>query len=109
MTAPSYTSVDVENVVVGSTMPQISQPVKTLRVDGKDVQIIFDLSLTNLIDDVSADVSYYGSALPGTSETATEWRIMKKTVSGTVTSYQWANGSAAFNVRWDQRASYSYS
>jgi len=109
MTAPLYTSVDVENVVVGSTMPQVSQPVKTLRVAGKDVQIISDLSFTNKIDDVSSSVAYYGAALPGTLVTAAEWRIMKKTVVTTVTTYAWANGSSDFNCIWNNRATYTYS
>jgi hypothetical protein len=60
-------------------------------------------------DDVSASVVYYGFAQAGTATSAASWKIQKKTVSGTLTTYTFANGSPDFIAIWDNRASYSYS
>ncbi len=60
-------------------------------------------------DDVDSTTSYYGFALPGTATANGAWRIQKKTVSGTVTSYLFADGNTDFDNVWDDRASLSYS
>lgn len=60
-------------------------------------------------DDASASVSYFGTALPGTATSAAAWRIMKKNVSGAITSYTYAAGSTEFTQIWDNRAGLAYS
>jgi len=67
------------------------------------------LNLSAAIDEVSASVSYIGHSLPGMSTSSPEWRIMKLTVSGSLTRQTFAEGSADFDKIWDNRASYTYS
>ena len=53
---------------------------------------------------------YVGWAAPGTATSASTWRIMKVTWSGSnPTNVKWADGDAKFDNVWDNRASYSYS
>lgn len=73
-----------------------------------DVQVMSDVCFDILQDDASATVSYYGFAAPGTATTAATWRIMRKSVSGNVTSYRYADGTDTFIKVWDNRASYTY-
>jgi hypothetical protein len=61
------------------------------------------------IDEVSDSVAYYGWAVPGTPTSDSKWRIMKKSVSGNVTSYLFADGNSKFDNIWDNRASLTYS
>lgn len=67
-----------------------------------------DTSEDQIIDDVSASVSYYGFAFAGTATSAASWRIKKKTVSGAITRYSWADGTDANTKVWDDRATYTY-
>lgn len=66
------------------------------------------IAYTTLIDEVSASVSYYGFALPGTATSAASWKIMKKSVSGAVTTYAFAGSAATFVNVWNNRAALSY-
>ena len=61
------------------------------------------------IDDVSATVSYYGYAVPGTADSESSWRIMRITVSGTETKIEYAGGNTNYNSVWNDRLGYSYS
>lgn len=62
-----------------------------------------------LIDEIDASTSYFGFANPDTLTSEASWAIMKKTVSGTVTTYAWADGDTDYNNIWDNRTSLSYS
>jgi len=62
-----------------------------------------------IIDDASSTVSYYGWAQIGSATSSAVWRIMKKTISSTITTYTWADGNTSFDNIWDNRASLSYS
>lgn len=62
-----------------------------------------------LQDEVSDSEAYYGFAAPGSSTASASWKIIKKSVSGTVTSYMYANGSDSYTNIWTVRASLSYS
>lgn len=59
-------------------------------------------------DGASSPTLYYGEAAPGSSESASVWRIQRINTSSGVT-IQWAGGSAAYNQAWSSRASLSYS
>jgi hypothetical protein len=62
------------------------------------------------IDFVSDTVLYKGEAAVGSSETSPVWRIHKVVMgSDSDVTETWANGSAAYDKRWDNRASYIYS
>ena len=88
-------------------------PVRTTEIAsganaGKQVQHVFiDSLFISRQDDVSASVSYYGWAVPGTSVASALWRIMKKDVSGTETFYLFADGNTDFDNVWDNRAALS--
>ena len=59
--------------------------------------------------DVEGVFTYIGEAEPGTDRTLALWRIkrVEDFVDGDV-EILWANGSAAFDKIWDDRATYSY-
>lgn len=61
------------------------------------------------VDNVSESVKYYGWAPLGVDEDKNGWRIMRETVSGTVTKREYANGSMDFAFAWSKRADYTYS
>jgi hypothetical protein len=61
------------------------------------------------IDDASATVTYFGYAVPGTTDDAAAWGIKRMTVVGTETLIEYANGNTDLNSVWNNRASLSYS
>lgn len=61
------------------------------------------------IDQASATVTYIGQAAPGTATSAASWRIQRMSVSGTVTTFEYADGDLNFNNVWDNRAALTYS
>lgn len=79
------------------------------RSDGRRFKKVQSVPLSTLIDKVSDNVTYFGFAKPGTSTSEPYWRIMKKNVSGSVTSFTFANGADTFVNVWTNRASLSYS
>lgn len=60
------------------------------------------------VDFVGADVIYKGEAAPGSTFDQAAWRIVKIQFIGEDVSNKWANGSAAFDKVWNNRASYTY-
>lgn len=62
-----------------------------------------------IIDKATADVNYFGFALPGTATSAAAWRIQKLTVTGDISTFEWADGNGNLDNVWDARASLSYS
>lgn len=70
---------------------------------------VVDGPLSERIDVASATVTYIGEAVVGTLGSASTWRIQRVTVSGAVTSIEWADGNANADNVWDDRASLSYS
>lgn len=66
-------------------------------------------NFTKLIDEPSSTVCYIGRASIGTATSESLWQIKRISVSGNITSVEWANGDDAFNQIWDNRASLSYS
>lgn len=61
------------------------------------------------IDEASASVTYFGWARPGAGDNAPSWRILKMSVSGSVTSFRWAAGTSDYTNIWSGRAGFSYS
>ena len=61
------------------------------------------------VDEVSSSLTYIGEAAVGADETKPVWRISRITVSGSVTSVHYANGSTSWNSAWADRASLTYS
>lgn len=62
-----------------------------------------------IIDEVSTSVSYIGFSEIGSSTANPVWRILKITVSGTITELLHADGDGAYDNIWDNRASLTYS
>jgi hypothetical protein len=78
----------------------------------KDIDLLHAEELTKFtvkIDEPDSDTAYYGFAEPGTLTSDDKWRILKKTVSGNVTSYLWCDSDLKFDNIWDNRASLTYS
>ena len=62
--------------------------------------------------DGGENVIYFGETIPGTAVSKSFWRIRKFTYDGNdnVTDIKWANANAlTFTVKWDDRATYTYS
>ena len=103
-----------DNVTVYNS-PLTNYDVRTTKVPSgvnvnKDIQHVFvDAPFITRQDDVSAAVTYYGWALPGSSVASAVWRILKKDVSGTETFYLYADGNTDFDNIWNNRAVLSYS
>lgn len=60
------------------------------------------------IDFVGNDVIYKADAVPGSDLSGAVWRIRKLTFVGEDIKERWANGSAAFDKVWADRATYTY-
>lgn len=76
--------------------------------DGDSIQTR-DFALASRIDEASATVTYIGKADIGSLNASAVWRISRLTVSGTVTTIEYADGDSAYDNVWDDRASLSYS
>lgn len=84
-----------------------------MSTEGKSLQDIAAALTTqaniDLIDVTASGYTYYGAAPAGTATSAAGWQIQRSGVSGTVTSYLWADGNVNFDNVWDNRAALSYS
>jgi len=65
-------------------------------------------SLSTIVDEVSAATTYVGTAIAGADTAAAFWRIKRISVSGTVTTIEFADGDTQFDNVWDNRAILSY-
>lgn len=74
------------------------------------IPLVSDLrnNLDEVVDEVDANTFYMGWTIPGTSKSVAQWRIRKISVSGTITTMRWANGSSAFVHTWNNRSTYTY-
>lgn len=61
--------------------------------------------------DGSGNQIYVGWAQPGTSQSASGWRIMQQVFNGSnqAVSILWPNASTGFSFTWANRVTYSYS
>jgi len=66
----------------------------------------------DIIEEVDGQITYLGFCEPSTLTTAEpKWSIMRIVETGalpTVTRFEWATGSCAYNLVWDNRAAYAY-
>ena len=53
-------------------------------------------------------VTYYGYSPLNVQETDAVWLIVRETVNGTVTKYEYPNSSMDFNQAWANRATLTY-
>lgn len=70
--------------------------------------VISSPSYLLIMDEVSATVTYVGEAIVGSLTSQAVWKIKKLTVSGTITSVQYADGDSTFDNIWDDRVSLTY-
>lgn len=67
-------------------------------------------TLTMRVDDTTtASTVYVGKAVIGTAASAASWRIYKYDSATIAAIKYWADGDAAFDNIWDNRASLTYS
>ena len=67
--------------------------------------------LAATLDGDDDHVEYVGYAEPGAASSAAKWQIRKITYkedTDTIVSVKYADGSAAFDKVWDDRATYTY-
>jgi len=67
----------------------------------------------DIIEEVDPLHVYFGFCKPGTAGTnEAAWSIMYIDISAqvppAVTTFKWANGLCAYNLVWDDRATYNY-
>lgn len=75
---------------------------------GSTPWVVDDQQLTLRFDNSAAPLLYLGQAAPGSSESASVWRIqLIDTTSGV--AMKWAGGAATYTNAWSNRASLSYS
>ena len=70
----------------------------------------FDDSVAQVIKiDNNADGNtYFGWSTPGASTAAPVWKIRRNSTSGTVQTFEWADGNVATDNIWDNRTSLTY-
>ena len=64
--------------------------------------------LSLLVDEVSANEIYLGTAVPGSLPSEPKWLIKKVSISGSSVSILLANGSGLSDQIWDNRGSLTY-
>jgi hypothetical protein len=74
--------------------------------DGQAYQRVREVDETKLIDIVGADI-YIGVAIPGTANSAANWKISRINTNNPITIY-WADSSTLYNKVWNSRSSYTY-
>lgn len=67
-----------------------------------------EMKYSKRVDFVGTDTIYKGEALPGSSETAPEWRIRKITFVNGDLKEEWAEGTSLFDKMWSSRLGYNY-
>lgn len=76
------------------------------------VKIISDISeevaYSELTDVASGTITYKGTAKAGTLTSESQWRVLRETISGNVTSTEYASGNGNFDNVWDDRAGLTY-
>jgi hypothetical protein len=97
------------DVAVTGTVP-VSGPLTDTQLRATAVPVADQPALVvELIDQASGTITYFGQAAPGTATSAASWRIQRMSVSGTVTTFQYADGNLNFDNVWDNRAALTYS
>jgi len=61
------------------------------------------------VDGSGNTVTYFGYSGLGVKETDNAWLIVRKTVNGNITKYEYPNSSMEFVNAWSNRATLAYS
>ena len=61
------------------------------------------------IDEPNSSLNYFGKAVIASVDSAAVWQIKRLTVSGNVTTIEWADGNEDFDNVWDDRTILTYS
>ena len=64
--------------------------------------------IINIDKSTTANTTYYGWAEPATATSASAWKIFRKVLTGSDSSYTFADSDGEFDNVWDNRASLSY-
>lgn len=75
--------------------------------DGTYAPASTSMPMDSLVDEASETVTYFCTAPVGSATSAPVWQVMRATVSGSVTTYQYA-GEGLFDQVADNRASLTY-
>lgn len=67
------------------------------------------LNLATRVDEASSTITYIGKAACGSGVASAVWQVQRMSISGNVTSTEWADGNDDFDNIWNDRASLSYS
>ena len=59
-------------------------------------------------DNNGSGVIIYGWAPLGTAEDSPKWKIRKKTISGTITTWTCPDGQDTYSFKWSDRGSLTY-
>lgn len=86
----------------------VSGPLTDAQLRADPIETLGALYATR-IDEASASVTYVGKAEVGGSPASLVWQIQRITISGDLTTIEWADGDSLFNNRWNDRASLTYS
>ncbi len=74
-----------------------------------NIKTELELKYTKLIDRVDT-ITYVGEAEPGSNTSSLVWRIQRvDETNDPDLEIKWAEGSAAFDKKWDDRSTYNYS
>lgn len=113
-------SIKFSNVTTGSAPIQIAASRSASVLDGilaptfvkqlgADTWTVSSAIQSVRIDEASSTVTYVGKAAVGSLNADAVWQIQRLTVSGSVTTIEYADGDSNFNNIWNNRASLSYS
>jgi hypothetical protein len=93
------------------------EPIDHLENGGASV-VEYIGAMAQRVDEVGAPaLTYAAEALPGTTNSASKWRIRRITIGGSITVIEWATIPASggnparvatFEHDWDNRASHTY-
>ena len=64
---------------------------------------------TQITDNSSSTVTYFGYALPGSETSQAKWVIVRQLIAGSVITLAFAGASRDFDQIWDKRTSLTYS
>lgn len=98
-------------MVLTTDYKELERQKFVLNEAGRVALSVFDTSGAGVtkVDEVDSSTTYVGWAASGTASSSASWKIQKISVSGTVTTIEWADGNQLFDNVWDNRASLSYS
>lgn len=60
------------------------------------------------VEEVDANNTYIGYAVPGTLDSEPKWKLKKVSIVGIITYLGYAEATQDFNKIWDNRATYTY-